>query len=201
MAPRVFHVALLMLVTAGCASRSPPASFYVLSPETEAVASFRTGSMVGVGPVRLPDYLARSQLVRRRGDSRLVVDEFNRWGGDLTQNILDVLAQNLSRLLGSDRMLTYPWNATLRVSRQLTLDIRRFEAGPGNEVVLDLQWRLLDPGQDKLLAIANEHIVVPLEGSTPAAMVEAQNSALAELSRRLAEALVEHEAGIRNRAR
>ena len=186
---RLFFTALVLLLLGGCASRSPMSSFYVLSPAVGEAETAGTGFLVGIGPVRLPDYLNRSQLVRRSSDSRLEVDEFNRWAGDLTQNIQDVLAENLSRLLGSDRVLTHPWSGAIKVSRQLVLDIRRFEAGPGREVVLDLQWRLFDPGREGLIAMANEHIVMPLQGEDSAAMVRAQNAALAELSRRLARVL------------
>lgn len=192
MVPRVLYAFFLLLAVAGCASKSPSASFYVLSPVAERGGAQHLAEIVGVGPVRLPDYLARSQLVRRSSDSSLAVDEFNRWGGDLTQNVQDVLAENLSRLLGSDRILTYPWNSALEVSRQLTLDIRRFEAGPGSQVVLDLQWRLLDPGNGRLLAIANEQVVMPVADDSPEAMVRAQSAALAELSRRLVRVLVKY---------
>jgi uncharacterized lipoprotein YmbA len=192
MVSRTLYVLFVLLAFAGCASRSPSASFFVLSPLVERGEAQPLGGIVGVGPVRLPDYLARSQLVRRGSDSSLVVDEFNRWGGDLTQNIQDVLAENLSRLLGSDRVVTYPWNTALGVTRQLTLDIRRFEAGPGDQVVLELQWRLLDSVDGRLLAIANERVVVPVAEGSPAAMVRAQSAALAELSRYLARELVKH---------
>jgi len=189
MIPRLYYFALVLLFLGGCASQSPLSSFYVLSPIVDESGAYATEMILGVGPVRLPDYLDRSQLVRRSSDSRLEVDEFNRWAGDLTQNIQDVLAENLSRLLGSDRVLTYPWSVAPKVSGQLALDIRRFEAGPGREVVLDLQWRLFDPARERLIAMANEHIVMPMQGEDSAAMVRAQNAALAELSRRLARVL------------
>ena len=177
-------IALLMLLLAGCASHSPPARFYLLTAEVASPAAVTGDLFLGVGPVRLPDYLDRSQLVRRLDGGRLQVDEFHRWGGDLARNIQEVLATNLGRLLASPRVLAWPWSARLDLPHRLTLDIYRFEAGPGAQVTLDVQWQWLQKG--RLTRMGRERIEVPVASDTPAAWVQAQSRALAELARRLA---------------
>ena len=183
-------VIFLLLTLGGCAGQSPPTRFYVLSPLMAESPVGRIGQVVGVGPVRLSDHLNRNPLVRRSSDLRLEVLEFDRWAGDLGRNIQDVLAGNLSSLLGGYPVLSHPWGLDAGVSRQIVLAIRRFEAGPGDQVVLEVQWRLLDLESKRALRIENDRIRLPFEGEGVEPMVRAQNLALAELSRRLASALL-----------
>lgn len=188
---QLFPILMSILLTlAGCAGQSPPTRFYLLSPSEQLESIGGTAQVVGIGPVILPDHLNRSQLVRRSSELRLEVMEFDRWAGDLAKNVQDVLATNLSRLLGGWPVLAHPWGLDARVSRQIVLVIRRFEAGPGDQVVLEAQWRLLDLDSSRAMSIENERIQVPLEGDGVEAMVRAQNRALAELSRRLAAGLL-----------
>jgi uncharacterized lipoprotein YmbA len=63
---------------------------------------------VSIAPVEVPDYLDRLQIVTRDGNNGLKLAEFDRWGGSLGENIATVLVENLSLLLGSDRVFTYP---------------------------------------------------------------------------------------------
>ncbi|PWG74503.1 hypothetical protein DF186_17575, partial [Enterococcus hirae] len=68
----------LVLAVAGCGS-SPPVNYYDLEAlETGYVADGDAYLRVGVGPLRTPDYLSRSQIVTRGDDSRVLVDDFNR---------------------------------------------------------------------------------------------------------------------------
>ena len=63
----------------------------------------RSGQIsLGVGPVRLPGYLDRREIVTRVAQSRFDVSENDRWAEPLDENFTHVLAQNLSVLLGSD---------------------------------------------------------------------------------------------------
>ena len=97
--------ALLILCTAGCAN-SPPSDFFILTPVAGGAASAAAAPGIeplslGVGPVKIPEYLNRAQIVTRPGPNRLDVNEFNRWGGSLAPNISSVIAQNLAVLLGT----------------------------------------------------------------------------------------------------
>jgi len=193
--PSVLFPLLILLALAGCAGVSPRSDFHVLSPVVESGAPPPAVLRLGVGPVRLPDYLDRNQMVRLRDETSIEVDEFNRWGGDLARNIQDVLAENLSRLLGSQEVVTHPWSSTLALPLQLVIDIRRFDLDAASQVVLDLQWRLIRNDGRQPPVIRNEHIVVPAGDGSPAAQVKAMNQALAELARRIAAVLSSRQDG------
>lgn len=186
---KITMLPVLLLLLAGCAALSPPSAFYLLTPRIEAGGQKITAPLLGVGPVNLPAYLDRNQLLRRTGTNAVQVEEFHRWAGELGQNTTNVLAENLARLLGSDGVVAYPWNSTLRLPYQVSVDVRRFEAGPANQVVLDAQWQLLDRENNQLLTLKTERIVVDMADQSYQEQVRAQSEALAILARNIAAAI------------
>ncbi len=177
-----------LLLTA-CTSTSPPSRFYVLTPVAQSVEQTATELTIGMGPVRLPAYLDRSQMVSRKDANQLQMDEFERWAGGLSPNINDVMAENLSRMLGTDRVVTHPWPRAVPVQYQVTLDIRRFDITEENEVYLLAQWRLFAGNGKELLKIKRTEFTQPVNGSDYSARAAAQSAALAEISRQIAQAI------------
>jgi uncharacterized lipoprotein YmbA len=70
------------LTLTGCAD-SQPTRFYTLSPLADASGGTPLADLpeftVGVGPVTLPPYLDRPQLVTRAGGNRMVLADFDSW--------------------------------------------------------------------------------------------------------------------------
>ena len=127
-----------LLVLAGCAG-STPSRFYVLTPiATTKAAHYPDGMAIGVGPVVIPQYLDRPQVVTRSSDNRLEVGELDQWGGRLGDNVTRVLAENLSGLLATDRVSIYPWTDPSAVGLQVTADIVAFERNAAGTVTLAL---------------------------------------------------------------
>lgn len=176
---------LLAFSVAGCTA-SAPAHFYVLTPVDQKAPVIGTGSVVGVGPVHIPAYLDQPQMVRRTTPNRLDVNEFERWGGPLQQDVIRVLAQNLSRLLGTSRVVTYPWETAVPVDFQVTVELRRFDAGPDEEVHLDALWAVFQGDGRRLLHMTQSSLSVPLSGPDSDSVAQAQSAALGELSRAIA---------------
>lgn len=186
-------LASLWLGLAGCASyTTEPSRFYALIPAVVAAPLQPLPKlMLGVGPVHLPTYLDRQQMVTRVQATQLEVNEFERWGGSLEQNIRDVLAENLSRLLASDGVITYPWMRRMPVAYQVTLDVRQFEQDPGGRVQLVVQWQLFEGDAERLLEVHRGHYSVPVDPQNYAALAAAQSQALEALSRDIARELIE----------
>ena len=100
-------VAFVAAIATACAGTSPPA-FYTLSPASGAAAGAAITSRpdlgLVVGPLELPRYLDRRELVTRDGAHRLVVADAHRWGGSMSSDVLRVVAGDLGRLLGTARV-------------------------------------------------------------------------------------------------
>jgi hypothetical protein len=145
-------LALLPLTLSGC-SASKPTRFYVLSEmpdvttSTSATQSTSTGRgpAIGVGPITLPKYLDRPQIVTHLNTNSLAQADLDQWGGDLDDNITRVLAANLAKLRNTDRVSIYPWKDGVPVDYQVTLNIARFERDISGSVVLDVFWTVSNP--------------------------------------------------------
>lgn len=182
---------LAATLLSACVGQSPPSRFYALQPLiTQPLGRLAETDRLGVGPIRMADYLDRQQVVRRSADGQLDISEFHRWGGNLEQNIMDVLALNLSKALALDTVVTYPWKRSLEIHYQLALDVRYFDMDSAGKVTLAAQWRLLDDKTGKLLHLRNEQIEVQAEGTDYAQQTQAQSQALAQLAQHVAEALL-----------
>ncbi len=173
----------------GCATPSPPARFYHLTAEASPGPSLDRPLVIGVGPVILAGYLDRPQRVTPIASNQLRIDEFDRWGGGLEDNVADVLAENLSRLLGTDGVVTQPWGSSVPIAFQVVIELRRLDRGIDGQVHLLAQWRLFRGDGVKLLSIRRSRLSEPVAGAGYNARTAAESRALAALSREIAEAI------------
>src|SRR5208283_3213746 len=144
--------ALCALLIAGCLSpRRDDSRFFVLSPAGADPATTSARPIVlGVGPIKLPGYLDRQEVVTRVAPNRLELSSTDRWAESLDTDFTRVLAQDLSTDLGTQRFIFYPWYATTHVDYQVKVDVYRFEAGADGKIDLTAHWQVLD-GTGKLL--------------------------------------------------
>jgi len=143
---------IILPLLVGCGDKST--RLYVLTADVAkpGVASAQ-GISIGVGPVMLPKYLDRPQVVTRTASNSLNQADLDQWGGNLADNITRVLATNLANLLQTDRVSLYPWQDQVLIDYQVTLDVAKFEQDPDGSTVLDVFWRLVNPGSGKVLVM------------------------------------------------
>ena len=99
----VFVLSLL-----GCGT-SQPSHFYLLRALSPASASDlsetkQSSLSIGLGPVTFPEYLNRPQIVTKAGAHEVELAEFHKWAEPLKENVVNVLQENLSGLLSTDRI-------------------------------------------------------------------------------------------------
>jgi uncharacterized lipoprotein YmbA len=183
----------LLIVIGGC-SRTQTARFYTLNaltdPSTERQAGpSEDGVAVGLGPIRLPEYLDRPQIVTRLGPNEVKFAEFERWAAPLAGSFSSTLAKNLSTLLRTDRITLYPWKATTPIDCRVEIEVSRFDGKPGDSVLLQSQWIVFSEDRKRLLGTKTSSLSEPVNGKGYEALVAAQSRALAALGREIAEAI------------
>ena len=185
-------LAIAAIFFGSCRSQSP--RFYALSPiQEDQVISKRKSpaqdAVIGVGPVKLADYLDQSMLVTRTSDNQAVKAEFDRWVGSLKDDFVNVLADNLGFLLSTERIYLYPWRMSVSIDYQVVLDVVRCDGRLGDAAWLEVRWSVFQGPEKKLLKSNRSSIREPVAGADYAALVAAQSRALAKLSQEIAEAI------------
>ncbi|MEN8690061.1 MAG: PqiC family protein [Desulfobacterales bacterium] len=190
--PVILVICLLFLD--GCLGRSQSPRFYALSPITEDKAMAKSDTperdtRIGIGPIKLADYLDQSKLVTRTGDNRLVKAEFDLWAGAFKDNLTNVLAENIGLLLPTERIFIYPWRLAEPMDYQIILDVVRLDGDLGKEAWLVARWSILGGKNKELVAASRSNIREPVSGPDYNALVSAQSRALAKLSHEIVKAI------------
>ena len=185
----VASVAVLLL--GGCAG-SKPSSFYVLTPlssgSSQQNAAPERPIVIGIGPVELPPYLDRSQIVTRSDSNQLDLAEFHRWAEPLQGNVTRVLAEDLATLTPTDYIVIFPWDRSTPIDYQVTVTVTRFDGRLGGNSLLITRWSLFGGDGEQLLR--RKSILSEVTGGEDyGAMVSAMNRTLAALSREIAAAI------------
>jgi uncharacterized lipoprotein YmbA len=194
-------VALLSLALAGSCTLLPPepdpSRFFVLTADTSAPAAIHNPSAaasaptIGVGPVSIPAYLDRPQIVTRVAPNRLDLSEGDRWAEPLKSSVGRVLAENLTALLAPRQVLSYPWYRTANVSLQVKADVERFEAAADRTARLVARWEIVDPANGAILRAGTANVSEAIDSAEPGAAAAGLSRALAAFSREIAAAVVD----------
>lgn len=173
------------LLAAGCGGflpRTKPSTFYVLNATAERGAGPALPVALGIGPVELPAYLDRPQVVTRLGTNQLDLSESRRWAEPLQKNVVDVLLLNLARELGTDRVTAFPFAMGLPRDYDVTVQFLRFEATASGEVRLEAYVRLLDGRSGAELKASPVSYTRSVPPDDVAAATAALSDAVGELS-------------------
>lgn len=184
-----------LLLAAGCAETAPT-RFYTLSQVgTSPSASERMAAShlaIGVGPVKLPQYLDRPQVVRRSGANRFELAGFDSWGEPLEDMFPRVVAENLSALLATDRVFVIPRRRIPALDYQVEIEVLRFDAEVDGDAVLVARWEIFD-GDGKQLRLdkmtISEPVAAPVVGEIYEPVVAAMSATTAAFSQKLAQAI------------
>ena len=191
---RALLLGVILVWGGGCLGGvSAPTRFYTLvpmaGPPTEAIPiSAERGPAIGVGPVTLPGYLDRREIVTRRGRDEIELGEFDHWSEQLKDGATRVLAENLVVLLRTERVVLLSRQGSHPVQYQIDVDVARFEGAVGAAVTLEARWRIL--GRDgKELALRRSTVTEVAGAQGYGAVVAAMSRALGALSRDIATAI------------
>ena len=185
-------ILVFLLFLTGCGTTKSSRFYTLNSLKTQDTAQKTTSSdrdlSIGIGPVSIPDYLERPQIVSRTSQNELYIDEFNRWAGSLENDIARVLSGNLSTLLSEEHVSVLTSMPAAAVEYRIMLNVTRFDIMPDNTFLLKTQWRILGKDEKKLL-MRESYLSEQIDGKDYGARVAAMSRAIEMLSRDIAEAM------------
>jgi len=182
---------LISTLLSACLS-TPSTSFYVLESLSKPPASSAEvvkKRLIGIGPVSMPAFLERKQIVTRMPDNSIQIAEFHQWAAPLKDNVTQVLTHNLANLQPNDIIRAYPWIAYGAVDYRIIVDIFRFDTTSQQTVNLEANWAIMDEKTHTLLRNGRSKIEHTLDDPTYPGTVKALNKILSEFSQGLSLAL------------
>ena len=180
----------LVSIIVSCSS-TPATQFYKLNslPSTQQENPALPGMdiAIGVGPVELPEFLDRPQIVTRKSQNQLEISEFHRWAASFPRDFSRVLAKNISTLLPTDRVALYPWDDTFSPTYQIKLEVEQFDGQLGEQVFLRVIWAVVGQEGANELVVRKTVIEEPVLTNDYEGLVAAKSNALATFSREIVE--------------
>jgi uncharacterized lipoprotein YmbA len=191
------------IVCVGCFGKSQPSRFYTLSAMAPASAvsipdSPLRNATIGIGPIKIADYLDRSKIITRTSDNRIDLSEYDQWAGSFEDNLIHVLAENIGAMVPTEQIYLYPWRTSLPTDFQVVVDIVRCDGRLEGDVLLVARWRILAGQEKEVLTVRRSSISEAVRYPGYEALVAAQSRALAILSREIVEQI--HAAGRKQRS-
>lgn len=181
--PVTSYYTLMPPAAMGAGATAAPSSL----PSTSTSASAATPSspfVIEVQPVGVPESLDQPQIVIRKSGSGVAVLEHERWSAPLSEELRAALSSQLSRQLGTQDVAGLSLAAGQPVLR-IKVQVRRFDAWPGERVNLEADWSIVQSNDTKLRLSCRTALAEQAPGGYDG-MVSAQQRMLSQLSQAIA---------------
>jgi uncharacterized lipoprotein YmbA len=145
---------------------------------------------IGIGPVKIPEYLNQPEIVTRIAQNEVRLDEFAKWAEPLENNISRALAENFSSLLCLRSIVIFPWGRQTPIDYRIDVHVIQMDGVLGGNAFLDVSWSIAD-GTDRKKSplVTKRSTYKESTGGDYGAFVSAQSRNLASLSQEIAEAI------------
>lgn len=193
--PQIVAFFIVWVVLTGClGAPSYPSRFYMLSPQdtSKTISQAETGQgcvAIGIGPVQVPEYLNRPQIVTRVSDNELYLAEFDKWAEPLVDNFSRVLSENLAKLLCTDPIVIFPSRGTIPIDYKVEVEVIRLDGILGEYVTLITRWAVFGKNGDNVLLMKRSSYTESVAGKAYEALVAAKSQAIAKFSQDVASAI------------
>ena len=174
-----------------CASSPDPNLYLMKTAQSPAPLQGNSNISVVVGPITMPEYLKRSEVVYRTNTHDIKVNENDRWAESLERNMTSVITSNVAAYLGTDQAFDYYANFVTQPDYSIRLNVTEFGRVSDDTVSLSVSWELVKkPTSQSELYL--ENLKAPIqysgdteEGANVSNVIAAMNEALNELSLRI----------------
>jgi uncharacterized protein len=136
-----------------------PTNLYTLSAVSAPAVETRpqsTPAVVAVGPVTLPDYIDRPQIVTRKSAYQLELAAYDQWAAPLYDMLPRVLVEDMGLRLPADRVVAFPQIGDASFDYRIAVDVGRFDVDATGEATLAVRWQLYARSAARALLVADE---------------------------------------------
>ena len=183
-------VALAVLLM-GCGS-SPRNNHYVLTGDAGKIPTGSAPSL-GVGPIKVPEYLNRTGMVFSREGNQLQVSSTERWAEPLEAGVMRVVAINLAASLNTQDIRSFPWDPKRAPDYGVSITLLALDAND-DEATLVAEWRVFLPASLESVTRRVSRFKLPLPAGEISAgqIAPAYSQLLSQLSTQISESIKKH---------
>ena len=184
---------LAVILLTGCAS-TQEARLYVLdTPASLAESTVSPAAdkmpVVNIASIQIPDHLSRPVVITQVAKNELAFSDFHRWAGPLQSNIRQVLIENLSIILQSDRIFADPRKQSFPADYHLEIGICDITGILGETATLQARWAVLSTEGKEVVALENFQKTIDIDGKSRRDYVNAQSTLFADLAQAIAKSI------------
>jgi len=184
-----------LLVFSGCMTipNSTTPRFYALSAiddkQVGKKINVASGLLLGIGPVKVPEYQDRPQMVTQNKEKMLKFAQFDRWGESLELGVARLIREDLTVMLPGAKLTLYPWNPMVAVRYQVVAEIVQLDSELDKNMFLVVQWMVIDVQNSKTLFIERSEFRKPIIPQNYSGLAKTLSASLASLSSEIARSL------------
>jgi uncharacterized lipoprotein YmbA len=188
----------LVMSLAGCsylakailAPQKDISKFYLLTPMADTAAPTTAqgaggGFTIGLGPIKLPPYLDRPEIVTRMAPNRLELSKEDRWGESIQNGFTRTMERDLAAQAGGTVIL-FPWYNTVHIDMQVQIDVDRFETDGQGNATLSAKWTILDSTGKTILYTVETRLTQPSKPGDVTDATAALSRTIGDLSAQIA---------------
>jgi uncharacterized lipoprotein YmbA len=194
----------IAIALAGCsamartilAPQKDESKFYLLTPTADSAAPSSPNAnssggdfTIGLGPIKLPHYLDRPEIVIRAAPNRLELSKDARWGESLQSGFTTVMARDLAAQAGTDRVILFPWYNTTHIDMQVEIVVYRFETDGNGNAQLSARWTIRDSTGQNIFYTVEANLTQPSKPGDTTDAAAALSRTVGDLSAQIANML------------
>jgi len=140
------------ITISGCTVLAPQpdrAKYFVLAPipASGGGAAYANGAAgksitIGVGPVTIPRYLERPEVVTRVSETELSVSDTERWAEPLETGVSSTLRRDLADRLAGAQIISFPWSRKQPIDYRVKVNFHGLECTAAGNAVVDATWTI-----------------------------------------------------------
>ena len=186
-------IVILVLFLGGCISvpNSPTPRFYMLQSidRTKVIQKFNIASNLGieVGPIKIPEYQDRPQMVTINKAGTLAFAEFDRWGESLDLSLARLINEDFAIILPGASFQMFPSNLSIPIKYQVMVDVLQIDSELDKDIFFVAQWSLIDVENNKMVFTKRSELRQVINPHNYAGLAGTLSAVCGELSSEIAE--------------
>ena len=192
---------MIAISLAGCsaiartilAPQKDVSKFYLLTATADTTAAAPTSAnstggdfTIGLGPIKLPQYLDRPEIVTRAAANRLELSKEDRWGESVQNGFTNAMERDLTAQTGAGRIIIFPWYNTEHIDLQVGIDVYRFETDANGLAQLSARWTIYDSTGKNILYTTETRLTQPSKPGDQTDAAAALSRTIGDLSAQIA---------------